>query len=75
MVLLSTSAIAAEAPKTYNSIGADFNAQVLVAPSQKTGYYLLQFNGFEHDDVLITSSGHYTTRKASDFVTQIKAVY
>jgi len=49
MALLSTSAIAAEAPKTYNSIGADFNAQVLVAPSQKIGYYLLQFNGFEHE--------------------------
>lgn len=49
MALLSTSAIAAEAPKTYRSIGADFNAQVLVAPSQKSGYYLLQFNGFEHE--------------------------
>ncbi|SGY98467.1 hypothetical protein [Moritella viscosa] len=35
MVLLSTSAIAAEAPKTYNSIGADFNAQVLVRHLKK----------------------------------------
>lgn len=49
MALLSTSAIAAEAPKLYNSIGADFNAQVLVAPTQQAGHYLLQFNGFEHE--------------------------
>ena len=49
MALLSTSALATEAPKLYKSIGADFNAQVTVVPAQQADHYLLQFNGFEHD--------------------------
>ena len=49
LALLSTSAFAEEAPKLYQSIGADFHAQVIVVPSQQANHYLLQFKGFEHD--------------------------
>jgi len=49
MALLSTSALAAEAPKLYKSIGADFDAQVTIAPTEQADHYLLQFNGFEHE--------------------------
>lgn len=49
MALLSTPALATEASKLYKTIGADFDAQVIVAPTQQADHYLLQFNGFEHE--------------------------
>ncbi|NQZ51632.1 MAG: hypothetical protein HRT95_16105 [Moritella sp.] len=48
-------------------------SEIIVKPKAKFSDTSSEFS--IDDDVLITSSGHYTTRKAGDFVKQIKAVY